>query len=192
MAADGGVFRGDAFAHTPISCTFSDFLSHGLAAADSSSGSSARASPSQGTASAGEGKGASRGLAGADRGADRQQAPSQQPSMPERRPHVGSPQAAPSGLAGTNGTLGKQSAEGQHLYLAQAAIKSSAPGPCGLAPLQEDIRLPACLTSLPVDHINLWMSIECACHPSQCPPTFPRCRLTVNMSAHTTRGSHVA
>ena len=166
MAADGGVFRGDAFAHTPISCTFSDFLSNALAAAESSSGSSARASPSQGTACAGDGKRAAGGISDAGRDAACKQTPSQQPSTTERRPHAEPPQPDPSGLAGWNGIPGKQSAEGQHLYLAQAAIKSSAPGSCGLAALQQDIRLPACLARLPVDHINLWISIECACLPT--------------------------
>ena len=168
MAADGGVFRGDAFAHTPISCTFSEFLSNALAAADSSSGSSAPASPSQGKARAGNGDGASGGVEDAARGTAHQKAPSQHPSTPERHMQAEPAQTGPSGLAGSNGTPGKQSAEGQHLYLAQAAIKSSAPGACGLAALQADIRLPACLARLPVDHINLWMSIECACLPLSC------------------------
>jgi len=166
------VFRGDAFAHTPISCTFSDFLSNALAAADSNGGSSAPASPSQGTACAGNGRGASGGLGhDADRGADPERAASQQPATPERR--LEPPQAGLSGVAGSNGTPGNHAAEGQHLYLAQAAIKSSAPGACSLAALQADIRLPACLARLPVDQINLWMSIECGCFPSQCPRSLP-------------------
>ncbi len=172
MAADGGVFRGDAFAHTPISCTFSDFLGSALAAADGSSGSSAPASPSQGTACAGSGEGAFGCSAGADRDTDRQEAPPRQPSAPERHTQQ-SPQAGSSGLAGSYGTPGTQLAAGQHLYLAQAAIMSSAPGCCGLAALQADIRLPACMTGLPVDHINLWMSIACACLSSRCPRSLP-------------------
>ena len=163
MAAGSGVFRGDAFAHTPVSCTFADFLSHAA---------TATALQEDDCETGGERSNArKRPLHPGNRGEDACQshrAEAETPGVQRGNARHGEPHEPRAvdggGEGGPSETL--LTAE-EHLYLAQAPITSSAPGRCGLAALQEDVRLPDCLTGLPVDDINLWMSNECVCRLSQ-------------------------
>ncbi|KAK9823201.1 hypothetical protein WJX72_001067 [[Myrmecia] bisecta] len=47
---------------------------------------------------------------------------------------------------------------GQQVYLAQAPLRTSAPLPCSLTALQQDVGMPPCLKGQAVSHVNLWMS----------------------------------
>lgn len=53
---------------------------------------------------------------------------------------------------------------GSHMYLAQSTIWARGQPPAPLAALLEDLKTPACLEQVAMQHINLWLSTRCILH----------------------------
>ena len=142
MASASGYFQGDMASHDPTTCSFQQFLVSGSGSADKPPAAAAANAAAT----------AFQGMNG-----------EQNTDTPQ---HFGSAGSGAAGLAPAQGSVPGDQPLGdlnsaQHLYLAQAPIRTEVPGPAPLSPLMQDIHIPEFLPQ-PPSEINLWMSMRSA------------------------------
>ena len=139
MASSNDYFQGDMGSHEPTTCSFQQFMSCGRGAADKA--------PAVPTADAAQGISANKTI-------DAPQCIANQASG------SGASDKEPAQPAAGGQTAGSDLEDAaRQLYLAQAPIRSEAPGPLALSALLQDIHIPAFLPQAPSE-INLWMSMR--------------------------------
>ncbi len=138
MASVSNYFQGDMGSHDPTSCSFQQFLEAGSSTADKA--------PAQPSASPPD------NIPALSVAGTAQHSASDGSGVADRAPAAAS---APADVH-TNAELDVA----KHLYLAQASIRSDAPGAAPLSALLQDIQIPTFLPQAPSE-INLWMSMRC-------------------------------